>query len=135
MLATFGDGQVFWALLVFFFWIIWIWLLIMVFSDLFRSGDLSGWGKAAWALGILVLPYLGVFLYLIFRGGKMDERALASAQAQDAAFRQYVKGEAAATKGDGAKPADELAKLEDLKRRGVISDAEFDQLKAKVVSG
>ena len=102
--------------------------LIMVFSDLFRSADLAGWGKAAWAVGILVLPYLGVFLYLIFRGGKMHERAVATAQAQDAAFRQYVK-EAAATKGDSAKPADELAKLEDLKRRGVISDAEFDRLR------
>ena len=77
---------------------------------------------------------LAVLLYLIFRGGKMHERALAAAQAQDAAFRQYVK-ETAVTEGDGAKPADELAKLEDLKRRGVISDAEFDRLKAKVVSG
>jgi hypothetical protein len=133
MLATFGDGQVFWAFLVFFFWIIWIWLLIVVFSDLFRSDDLSGWGKAAWAVGILVLPYLGVFLYLIFRGGKMHERALAAAQAQDSALRQYIRD--TAETGDGQKPADELAKLEDLKRRGVISDAEFDRLKAKVVSG
>jgi hypothetical protein len=76
MLATFGDGQVFWAFLVFFFWVIWIWLLIVVFTDLFRSDDLSGWGKAAWAIGILVLPYLEVFLYLIFRGGTMHERAV-----------------------------------------------------------
>jgi hypothetical protein len=134
MLATFGDGQVFWSFLVFFFWIIWIWLLIVVFSDLFRSHDLSGWGKAAWTIGILVLPYLGVFLYLIVRGGKMHERAVATAQAQDAAFRQYVK-DAAGSEGDGQKPAEELAKLEDLKQRGVISDAEFDRLKAKVVSG
>jgi hypothetical protein len=134
MLATFGDGQVFWSFLVFFFWIIWIWLLIVVFSDLFRSHDLSGWGKAAWTIGILVLPYLGVFLYLIARGGKMHERAVATAQAQDAAFRQYVK-DAAGSEGDGQKPAEELAKLEDLKQRGVISDAEFDRLKAKVVSG
>jgi hypothetical protein len=134
VLATFGDGQVFWAFLVFFFWIIWLWLLIVVFSDLFRSDDLSGWGKAAWAIGVILLPYLGVFLYLIFRGGKMQERALAAARAQDAALRQYVQ-ETAVTGGDGANPADELAKLEDLKRRGVISDAEFEQLKAKVVSG
>jgi hypothetical protein len=133
MLATFGDGQVFWAFLVFFFWIIWIWLLIVVFSDLFRSSDLSGWGKAAWVLGILLLPYLGVFLYLIFRGARMHERALEAAQAQDAAFRQYVR-DTATTGGDGGKPADELAKLEDLKRRGVISDAEFERLKAKLVS-
>jgi hypothetical protein len=134
MLATFGDGQVFWAFLVFFFWIIWFWLLIVVFSDLFRSHDLSGLSKALWAFGVILLPYLGVFLYLVFRGGKMHERALAAAQAQDAAFRQYVQQTADA--GDaGRTPADELARLEDLKRRGVISDAEFDQLKAKVVSG
>ena len=75
MLATFGVGQVLWAFLVFFFWIIWIWLLIAVFSDLIRSHDLSGLGKAVWALVIILLPYLGVFLYLIFRGGKMHERA------------------------------------------------------------
>ena len=134
MLATFGDGQVFWAFLVFFFWIIWFWLLIVVFSDLFRSQDLSGLSKALWAFGVILLPYLGVFLYLVFRGGKMHERALAAAQAQDAAFRQYVQETADA--GDGGRtPADELARLEDLKRRGVISDAEFDRLKAKVVSG
>lgn len=133
MLATFGDGQVFWAFLMFFAWVIWIWLLIVVFSDLFRSSDLSGWGKAAWVVGILVLPYLGVFLYLIFRGGKMHERAVAAAQAQDEAFRNYVR-DAAVTGGHGSKPADELSKLEDLKRRGVITDAEFERLKAKVVS-
>jgi hypothetical protein len=132
MLATFGDGQVFWSFLVFFFWIIWIWLLIVVFSDLFRSPDLSGWGKAAWTVGILLLPYLGVFLYLIFRGGKMHERAVASAEAQEKAFRQYVR-DTAGSGGDGSTAAEELSKLEDLKRRGVISDAEFDQLKAKVV--
>jgi hypothetical protein len=88
-----------WAFLVLFFWIIWIWLLIVVFSDLLRSDDVSGWGKAAWTVGILILPYLGVFLYLIFKGGKMHERAAAAAQAQDAAFRQYVK-ETAKTEGD-----------------------------------
>ena len=133
MLATFGVGQVLWAFLVFFFWVIWIWLLIAVFSDLIRSHDLSGLGKAVWALMVILLPYLGVFLYLIFRGGKMHERALAAAQAQDAALRQYVQ-ETAATGGDGRKPADELAKLAELRQRGVISDAEFDTLKAKVVS-
>jgi Phospholipase_D-nuclease N-terminal/Short C-terminal domain len=132
VLATFGDGQVFWAFLVFFFWIIWLWLLIAVLSDLFRSRDLSGFGKAMWAFGVILLPYLGVFLYLIFRGGKMHERAVAAAEAQDAAFRQYVQE---AADGDGRRASEELARLDDLKRRGVISDAEFDSLKRKVVSG
>jgi Phospholipase_D-nuclease N-terminal/Short C-terminal domain len=134
MLATFGDGQVFWAFLMFFLWIIWIWLAITVFVDLFRSRDLSGFAKAAWVIGIILFPYIGVFVYLVVRGGKMHERALEAAQAQDTAFRKYVR-ETAGTAGDGPKPADELAKLEDLKRRGVISDDEFDKLKAKVVSG
>lgn len=133
MLATFGEGQVLWTFLVFFFWIIWFWLLIVVFGDLFRSSDLSGWAKAAWTFGVILLPYLGVFLYLLFRGGKMHERAIATAKAQDQAFRQYVQE--AAGEGDGRKPADELAKLEELKQRGVISDAEFSKLKDKVVSG
>jgi hypothetical protein len=132
VLATFGDGQVFWAFLVFFFWIIWLWLLIAVLSDLFRSHDLSGFGKAMWAFGVILLPYLGVFLYLIFRGGNMHERAVAAAEAQDAAFRQYVQE---AADGDGRRASEELARLDDLKRRGVISDAEFDSLKRKVVSG
>ena len=131
MLATFGDGQVFWAFLVFFFWIIWIWLLITVFADLFRSEDLSGWGKAAWALGVIVLPYLGVFLYLVVRGGRMHERTVAAAQAQESAFRQYVQE--AASGSDGHGPADELARLDDLRRRGVISEAEFESLKGRLV--
>jgi len=83
MLATFGEGQVLYSFLVFFFWIIWIYLLIIVFGDIFRSHDLSGVGKAIWALFVVVLPYLGVFIYLLFRGGKMHEHAVADAQAQD----------------------------------------------------
>ena len=71
----FGTGQVFWSLLMFFLFVIWIWLLIVVFSDLFRSRDLSGWAKAAWVIGIIVLPYLGVLLYLIVRGNKIGQHA------------------------------------------------------------
>jgi hypothetical protein len=109
---------------------IWIWLLIMVFADLFRSHDLSGWAKALWVIGIILFPYLGVLVYLIARGHKMHEHAVQDAQAQDAAFKQYVQQAA----GSGGSVADELTRLADLKEKGVISDAEFEQLKAKALS-
>ncbi len=131
MLAAFGDGQVFWSFLVFFFWIIWIWLAITVFVDIFRSKDLSGVGKMVWVLLVVLVPYLGVFAYLLLRGGKMHERAVEAAQAQDRAFRQYVQD--AADTGNGRSTADELHRLADLKDRGVITDAEFERLKAKAV--
>jgi Short C-terminal domain/Phospholipase_D-nuclease N-terminal len=128
--AEFGTGQVFWSFLWFFLFFIWIWLLIVVFSDIFRSQDLGGWAKAIWCIFIIFLPYLGVFVYLIARGGKMHEHAVAQAQAQDQAMRQYVQSVA----GSGGSTADELARLADLREKGVISDAEFEQLKAKALS-
>ena len=79
--AEFGSGQVFWSMLWFFMFFIWIWLLIIVFSDIFRSQDLSGWGKALWSIFVIVLPYLGVFVYLIARGHKMNEHAAAAGEA------------------------------------------------------
>ena len=94
--AEWGTGQVFWTFLWFFLWIIWIWLLILVFADIFRSKDLSGWGKALWIIFVILVPYLGVFVYLIARGHKMGEHAAQDAAAQEAAFRQYVQ-EAATT--------------------------------------
>jgi hypothetical protein len=129
-LAEFGTGQVFWSFLWFFMFFIWIWLLIVVFGDIFRSHDLSGWAKAIWCIFIIFVPYLGVFVYLIARGGKMHEHAVAAAQQQDAMMRDYVKSVATSD----ASPAEELAKLADLKEKGVISDAEFEQLKAKALS-
>ena len=126
----FGTGQVFWSFLWFFMFFIWIWLLIIVFSDVFRSHDLSGWAKALWVIFIIVVPYLGVFVYLIARGHKMQEHAIQSAQAQDAAAKAYIQ-QAVAT---GKSPADELASLADLKAKGVIDDAEFQRLKAKVLA-
>ena len=128
--AEFGTGQVFWSFLWFFLFFIWIWLLIVVFGDIFRSQDLGGWAKAIWCIFIILVPYLGVFVYLIARGGKMHEHAMAAAQAQDQAMRQYVRDAA----GTGGSTADELARLADLHEKGVISDAEFEQLKAKAMS-
>jgi len=127
--AEWGTGQVFWSMLWFFLWFIWIWILIMVLADIFRSRDLGGWAKALWVLFVVVLPYLGVFVYLIARGHRMTEHAAQQAQAQDAAFRQYVQE----TAGSGSS-ADELAKLADLKAKGVIDDAEFERLKAKALA-
>ena len=129
--AEWGTGQVFWSFLWFFMFFIWIWLLIIVFSDIFRSHDLSGWAKALWVIFVIILPYLGVFVYLIARGHKMQEHAVQAAQAQDAATRQYVQNVVAQ---DGTSTADELAKLADLKAKGVIDDAEFERLKAQALS-
>jgi hypothetical protein len=106
-------------------------LAITVFIDIFRSRDLSGVGKMVWVLLVVLVPYLGVFAYLLLRGGKMHERAVEAAQAQDKAFRHYVQD--AAGTGNGHSAADELTRLADLKERGVISDTEFERLKAKAV--
>ena len=129
--AEFGTGQVFWSMLWFFLFFIWIWLLIVVFADIFRSHDLSGWAKALWTLFVIVLPYLGVFGYLIARGHKMHEHAEQDAKAQDEAFRSYVTG---VTSSDGG-GATEIARLADLRDKGVITEAEFQQGKAKVLGG
>jgi len=127
--AEWGTGQVFWSMLWFFLWIIWFWLLIMVFTDIFRSRDLSGGGKALWSIFVIVLPYLGVFIYLVARGHRMGENAQEAAQQQDAAFRQYVQ-EAAKTPS----PADELAKLAKLREDGTINDSEYAQLKERALA-
>ena len=129
--AEFGTGQLFWSMLWFFLFVIWIWLLIVVFSDIFRSRDLSGWGKALWTIFVIVLPYLGVFIYLIARGHKMGEHAVQDAQEQDAAMRRYVQN---VVSSNGRSTADEIARLADLRDRGAISEEEFQQAKAKAIS-
>ena len=123
--------SVFWTIFEFFLWVIWIWILIMVFIDIFRSHDLSGWAKALWFLFVLFIPLIGVLVYLIVRGGSMHERAVAQARHQDADFRQYVQQAAASSP---ASTADQLSKLADLRDRGVISAEEFEREKAKVLA-
>jgi Short C-terminal domain/Phospholipase_D-nuclease N-terminal len=130
-LATFGTGQVLWSMLWFFCFFILIWLLIVVFGDIFRSDDLSGWAKALWTIFVIFLPYLGIFVYLIARGGKMQKHAVQEAQAQDAAFRQYVQS---AVSTNGTSAADEISQLVDLRDKGVITDEEFQQAKAKALA-
>jgi len=121
-------ANAFWTMLWFFLWILWFFLLFRIILDIFRSKDLGGWGKAGWLIFVCILPFLGVFVYLIARGSKMTQRDAEDAQAADQAMRAYVRDAA----GSGG-PADELAKLADLRDRGVISDAEFQQSKAKVL--
>jgi hypothetical protein len=128
--SEWAVGQVFWSMLWFTLFFIWIWLLITVFADIFRSHDMGGVAKTIWVIFVIFLPYLGVFVYLLARGHKMSEHAIAAAQEQDAAARQYIQQVAAASS-----PADELAKLADLKKNGTITDAEYDQMKAKVLAG
>ena len=125
----FGTGQVFWSFLWFVMFFIWIWLLITVFADIFRSHDLGGFAKAIWVIFVIFIPYLGVFIYLIARGHKMHEHAVEAAEAQDAAARAYIQQ----ATGTQASTADELARIADLKERGVIDDAEFQKLKAKAI--
>jgi hypothetical protein len=133
MLADdFGTGQVFLSFLWFFLFFIWIWLLITVFADIFRSPDLSGWAKAAWTIFVVLVPYLGVFVYLIARGGKMHEHAVSLAQQQDQAARAYIRDAVNSPTTGG--PADQIQRLVDLRAQGVIDDAEFERLKARVAS-
>ena len=119
------------TMLYFFLFIVWIWLLITVFIDIFRSRDMGGGAKALWVIFVIILPFLGVFVYLLARGGKMHERAAAEAAQQQKAFDSYVR-QAAGT--EGADTAAQLAKLADLKAQGVLSDAEFEAQKAKVLA-
>jgi len=119
------------TMLYFFLFIIWIWLLIMVFMDVFRSHDMGGVAKALWVIFIIILPFLGVFVYLIARGGKMHERSAEAAAQQQKAFDQYVR-QAAGT--PGADTASQLSKLADLKSQGVLTDAEFEAQKSKLLA-
>ena len=127
--SDFGTGQVFLSMLWFFLFFIWIWLLIVVFSDIFRSHDMGGFAKAIWVIFVIIAPYLGVLVYLIARGHKMAEPAQEAAAAQDAAARQYIQSAAGTT----TSTAEEVAHLNDLKNQGVLSDAEFEAAKAKAL--
>jgi type VI protein secretion system component VasK len=119
----------FWTIFLIFLWVLWFWVLIYVFIDIFRSRDLSGVAKALWFLFVLLIPLIGVLVYLIARGGKMQAHAEQEAAQENQAFRTYVQ-EAA---GSGSS-ADQLAKLADLRDRGVITADEFEREKAKILA-
>jgi hypothetical protein len=118
-------------MLWFFLFFIWIWLLISVFSDIFRSDDLSGWAKALWIIFVVFLPWLGVLVYLIARGHKMQEHQVKAAQQADAQARQYIQS----VSGGGTSAADQIAKAQELLTSGAITQQEFDSLKAKALAG
>jgi len=122
--------EVFWTMLVFFAFFIWIWLLITVFADIFRRSDTSGWAKVAWIVLIIILPYLGVFIYLIAEHKGMTERAVQQQEAAQSQMDAYVKSVAAESS-----PADQIAKAKELLDKGTINQAEFDQMKQKALAG
>jgi hypothetical protein len=124
---TFGD--VMWSFFVFFAWILFFWLLITVFGDLFRRHDISGWGKAGWSLFVIFLPFLGCFVYLISQGHAMAERNVQQAQAAQSQMDSYVRSVAAT--GD---PADQIARAKELLDKGALTQAEFDQIKGKALA-
>src|SRR5690349_14977604 len=115
--------DIFLSTLYFFVWILWIMLLFWILMDIFRSDDMGGWAKAGWVLFVIILPFLGVLVYLIVRGKSMGDRQARDAQARDEQFRAYVKDAAAS---NGQSQSDELAKLAGLHDQGVLSDQEFE---------
>ena len=129
MLAyTYPLADLFGTMLGFFVLVIWFWLLIVVFSDIFRIHDMGGGAKMLWVLFVIILPFLGIFIYLIARGGKMHERAATQAA------RQQHSLDATIQEAAGTSSVDELAKLADLKAQGVLTDTEFQAQKAKILA-
>ncbi|HEY2208577.1 MAG TPA: SHOCT domain-containing protein [Gaiellaceae bacterium] len=128
LFANYNFASFLWDVLVIFAFVIWFWLLIVVFGDLFSRHDISGWGKTGWIILVVVLPYLGVFIYFIANGQSMGERAAARAQSQQAQMDDYVRTVAASDTS-----ADQIAKGKQLLDSGTITQAEFDQLKAKAL--
>ena len=129
ILAEFGTGQVLWSLIWIFLFVVWFWLLITVFSDLFRDHEMSGWGKAAWIIGVIILPFLGVLLYFIVRGRGMAERAAEQQAQAKAEFDDYVRQQAGA-----GSAADQIEKAKSLHDSGAISDEEYEALKKKALA-
>jgi type VI protein secretion system component VasK len=123
--------NVFWSMMIFFLWVLWFWLLITVFVDLFRRDDMSGWAKAAWAILLIVLPFIGVFIYLIVNGRHMAERQSREAQAAQAQFDDRIRTVAGS---NGAGAASEIEKANQLLSSGAITQAEYDAIKQKALA-
>jgi len=129
VLVAYTFGQVMWSMFVFFMWILFFWLLFTVFGDLFSRHDISGWAKAGWTIFVIILPFLGIFIYLIAEGKSMGERAQARAQAQQAQVDDYVRSVASS-----GSATDEIARGKELFDSGAITEAEFNQLKANALA-
>ena len=123
--------NVFWSMMIFFLWVLWFWLLITVFVDLFRRDDMSGWAKAAWAVLLIVLPFIGVFIYLIVNGRHMAERQNREVQAAQAQFDDRIRTVAGS---NGAGAASEIEKANQLLSSGAITQAEYDAIKQKALA-
>jgi hypothetical protein len=121
--------NVFWTIIIVFAWVAWFWVLIIIISDLFSRHDIGGWAKALWMLFVIVVPFLGVFIYVISQGKGMGERRAQQVQASQQEFDSYVRQVAAS---DG--PADQIAKAKQLLDNGTIDQAEFDRLKAQALA-
>ena len=127
---TYPLLDLFWTMLWIFAFIVWIWLLIAIFGDIFSSHDMGGGAKAAWTIFVIIIPIIGILVYLIARGGGMHERSIERAKAQQQAMDTYIRQ----TAGAGTTTADELAKLADLKAKGTITEAEFESQKAALLA-
>jgi hypothetical protein len=125
--ADYPFLDVLWTMILFFCWVAWIWIVITVFIDVFRRHDISGWAKAAWVVFVIVLPFLGVLVYLIAQHDGMRERSVQQAQAQQQAFDQYVRDTAGGS-------AAEIAKAKELLDSGAITQEDFEKLKAKALA-
>ncbi|MFJ1569261.1 SHOCT domain-containing protein [Streptomyces erythrochromogenes] len=120
--------NMFWTMMLIFIWVLWFMLLFRIIGDIFRDDDLSGWGKTGWTIFVIILPFLGVFVYLIARGRGMGEREQRRARRNEEEFRSYVQNAA------GPSQSEELARLAELREKGHISATEFEQAKAKVLA-
>jgi Short C-terminal domain/Phospholipase_D-nuclease N-terminal len=129
LLADYSFGDVMYSMLVFFLWILWFWMLFTILGDLFSRQDISGWAKAGWSVFVIILPFLGIFVYLIAEGKKMGERARERAQAQQTQMDNYVRSVASS-----GSATDEIARGKQLFDSGAITQAEFEQLKAKALA-
>jgi hypothetical protein len=130
VVLAYSFGQVMWSMFVFFAWILFFWLLFTVFADLFSRHDISGWAKTGWCVLVIVLPFIGIFVYLISQGKGMGERRMKDAQTAQRQMDDYVRSVAAS----GGGPTDEIARGKELLDSGAITQAEFDQLKAKALA-
>ena len=129
--ADYPFLNIFWSMIIFFSWVIWIWMMIVILSDVFRRRDMSGWGKAAWTVFLIVLPFLGVLIYLITNHDGINDRRVKDAQVAQAQFDDYVKTVA---KNGGGGAAAEIEKAKGLLDSGAITQSEFDALKAKALA-
>ena len=125
--ADYPFLNILWTMIIFFAWVAWIWIVITVLVDVFRRDDIGGWGKAGWVVFVIVVPFLGVLIYLIAQHDGMRERSMKQAQTQQAAMDQYVRDTAGGS-------ATEIAKAKELLDSGAISQAEFDRIKQKALA-